>query len=71
MNIQHEGNNVEMLRNTHPHLWELLMIKKGLAKEIYKFKHNIPEDKWEDNADFINAQMNNYLEVKPCHLDIA
>jgi 3'-phosphoadenosine 5'-phosphosulfate sulfotransferase (PAPS reductase)/FAD synthetase len=71
MNIAHNGNNIEMLRHTHPHLWKLLMIKKGLAKELYKFKHNIPEDKWKDNADFINAQMLRYLEVKPCHLDIV
>ena len=71
MNIQHNGNNIEMLRHTHPHLWELLMIKKGLAKELYKFKHDISEKSWNENEDITENLMNKYLEAKPCHLDKA
>jgi len=68
MNIQFSGNNMEMLRNTHPHLWELIMVKKGLGKEIYKFKHGIAEEKWTSEAMTI---LDGYLKVKPCHFDSA
>jgi hypothetical protein len=71
MNIKHDGNNIEMLRHTHPHLWELLMIKKGLAKELYKFKHDISEKNWKENEDITENLMTKYLEAKPCHLDNA
>lgn len=60
-----------MLRHTHPHLWELLMIKKGLAKELYKFKHDISEKNWKENEDITENLMTKYLEAKPCHLDNA
>lgn len=68
MNIQFSGNNMEMLRNTHPHLWELIMVKKGLGKEIYKFKHGISEEKWTEEAMTI---LDGYLKIKPCHFDSA
>lgn len=66
MNIQFEGNNMEMLRNTHPKLWDLIMNKKGLAKEIFKFKHGIDENNWTESEKFM---LQRYLESKPCHFD--
>ncbi|QUH21768.1 phosphoadenosine phosphosulfate reductase family protein [Alkaliphilus sp. B6464] len=66
MSIQFSGNNMEMLRNTHPKLWNTIMVKKGLAKEIYKFKHGIKEEKWTEDCMRV---LERYLEVKPCHFD--
>lgn len=67
MQIKYKHNNIELLRHTHPHLWKLIMVKKGLAKEILKFKKGWSEDKWNETADIILKQ---YLETKPCHFDI-
>lgn len=64
MNIQFNGNNMEMLRNTHPKLWDLIMIKKGLSKEIFKFKHGIKN--WSETEQKL---MEGYLRAKPCHFD--
>ena len=66
MNIQFSGNNIEMLRNTHPKLWDLIMNKKGLGKEIFKFKHYISEEQWSEREIHM---LEAYLERKPCHFD--
>lgn len=66
MSINFQGNNMEMLRNTHPKLWDLIMNKKGLAKEIFKFKHNISEGNWSEMEVYM---LERYLESKPCHFD--
>lgn len=71
MQISYDGNNIEMLRNTHPHLWKLLVVKKGLGKEIYKFKHNISEDKWKEHEEEFKKNLDFYFEYKPCHFDKA
>lgn len=66
MNIQFNGNNIEMLRHTHPKLWDLIMNKLGLAKEIFKFKHSIKEEDWGKDTEYM---LNTYLQSKPCHFD--
>ena len=42
------------------------MVKKGLAKEILKFKRGWLESSWDETTD---AFVERYLEVKPCHFD--
>ncbi len=65
MNIRYKGNNIELLRKTHPRLWEVIM-KKGLAKEIMKMKKGWSEEGWNEISDNLLNQM---LEVKPCMFD--
>ena len=68
MNIQFQGNNIQMLRNTHYKLWDFVMNKLGLAKEIFKFKHGIKEEDWGENTTYM---LESYLQAKPCHFDHA
>ena len=69
--INFSNNNLELLRHTHPHLYELLVLKKNLGKELYKFKHGYSEDEWNKDPKYFDSLFENHLKVKPCHLDIV
>lgn len=70
MDIRFPNNHLAIMRRTHPKAWNVLMIKKGLAKVLIDLKSELGQQ-----YDFFemslkdNASIEDYIEMFPCVFD--
>lgn len=68
MGLGYEDNNLAMLRRTHPADWRLIMVHKGLGKELYRFKEYVKPSEWNDQH---QKRLEFLLNVEPSYFDVV
>jgi hypothetical protein len=70
MDFRYNDNKLSILHNSHPKLWNFLVVEKGLGKRILALKLALSDDKQSVYNDVdIDKYVSQLVKQRPCYFD--